>query len=204
MGRDAGAGRPVPTPSQPGDRDGDCRSGPRCALAGSVAIMADRVRCGRALETARSRRPGQRPPGRPRPPRGAHRPLDRGVARPLARLPRPRARDGHGHPVRPCPDRVPRGGGVQDRAGRADRRHDRRRPLPRRARARASTTSASRSRTSPRRSCTSRSTGSSSSTRPRARGAEGPVAFLHPRSCHGVLVELIEAPGGPSWASLGY
>jgi methylmalonyl-CoA epimerase len=35
------------------------------------------------------------------------------------------------------------------------------------------------------------------------RGAEGPVAFLHPRACHGVLVELIEAPGGPSWASLG-
>ncbi len=36
------------------------------------------------------------------------------------------------------------------------------------------------------------------------KGAEGPVAFLHPRSCHGVLVELIEAPGGPAWASLGY
>lgn len=36
------------------------------------------------------------------------------------------------------------------------------------------------------------------------RGAEGPVAFLHPRSCHGVLVELIEAPGGPSWKTLGY
>ena len=36
------------------------------------------------------------------------------------------------------------------------------------------------------------------------RGAEGPVAFLHPRSCHGVLVELIERPGGPSWAALGY
>ena len=36
------------------------------------------------------------------------------------------------------------------------------------------------------------------------KGAEGPVAFLHPRSCHGVLVELIEAPGGPSWASLGF
>ena len=36
------------------------------------------------------------------------------------------------------------------------------------------------------------------------RGAEGPVAFLHPRSCHGVLVELIEAPGGPAWSSLGY
>ena len=35
-------------------------------------------------------------------------------------------------------------------------------------------------------------------------GAEGPVAFLHPRSCHGVLVELIEAPGGPAWTSLGY
>jgi methylmalonyl-CoA/ethylmalonyl-CoA epimerase len=36
------------------------------------------------------------------------------------------------------------------------------------------------------------------------RGAEGPVAFLHPRSCHGVLVELIEAPGGPSWTTLGF
>ena len=36
------------------------------------------------------------------------------------------------------------------------------------------------------------------------RGAEGPVAFLHPRSCHGVLVELIEAPGGPAWRALGY
>ena len=36
------------------------------------------------------------------------------------------------------------------------------------------------------------------------RGAEGPVAFLHPRSCHGVLVELIEAPGGPAWRGLGY
>jgi methylmalonyl-CoA epimerase len=35
------------------------------------------------------------------------------------------------------------------------------------------------------------------------RGAEGPVAFLHPRSCHGVLVELIEAPGGPAWKALG-
>ena len=35
-------------------------------------------------------------------------------------------------------------------------------------------------------------------------GAEGPVAFLHPRSCHGVLVELIEAPRGPAWAALGY
>ncbi len=40
-------------------------------------------------------------------------------------------------------------------------------------------------------------------TAPR-RGAEGPVAFLHPRSCHGVLVELIEARGGPAWRSLGY
>jgi len=40
-------------------------------------------------------------------------------------------------------------------------------------------------------------------TAPR-RGAEGPVAFIHPRSCHGVLVELIEAPGGPSWVSLGF
>ena len=40
-------------------------------------------------------------------------------------------------------------------------------------------------------------------TSPR-KGAEGPVAFLHPRSCHGVLVELIEAPGGPAWTALGY
>ncbi len=36
------------------------------------------------------------------------------------------------------------------------------------------------------------------------RGAEGPVAFIHPHSCHGVLVELIEAVGGPAWARLGY
>ncbi len=35
------------------------------------------------------------------------------------------------------------------------------------------------------------------------RGAEGPVAFLHPRSTQGVLVELIEARGGPAWALLG-
>ena len=40
-------------------------------------------------------------------------------------------------------------------------------------------------------------------TAPR-RGAEGPVAFLHPRSCHGVLVELIEEPGGPAWSALGF
>jgi methylmalonyl-CoA/ethylmalonyl-CoA epimerase len=40
-------------------------------------------------------------------------------------------------------------------------------------------------------------------TAPR-KGAEGPVAFLHPRSCHGVLVELIEAPGGPAWGALRY
>jgi methylmalonyl-CoA epimerase len=40
-------------------------------------------------------------------------------------------------------------------------------------------------------------------TAPR-KGAEGPVAFLHPRSSHGVLVELIEAPGGPAWGALGY
>ena len=35
-------------------------------------------------------------------------------------------------------------------------------------------------------------------------GVEGPVAFLHPTSCHGILVELIEAPGGPAWKRLGY
>ena len=40
-------------------------------------------------------------------------------------------------------------------------------------------------------------------TAPR-RGAEGPVAFIHPRSGHGVLVELIEAPGGPAWGALGF
>ncbi len=36
------------------------------------------------------------------------------------------------------------------------------------------------------------------------KGGEGPVAFIHPKSCHGVLVEFIEAPGGPAWARLGY
>ena len=36
------------------------------------------------------------------------------------------------------------------------------------------------------------------------KGGEGPVAFVHPKSCHGVLVELIEAPGGPAWSRLGY
>jgi methylmalonyl-CoA epimerase len=40
-------------------------------------------------------------------------------------------------------------------------------------------------------------------TAPR-KGAEGPVAFIHPRSCGGVLVELIEAPGGPAWRTLGF
>jgi methylmalonyl-CoA epimerase len=40
-------------------------------------------------------------------------------------------------------------------------------------------------------------------TSPR-RGAEGPVAFIHPRSGHGVLVELIEARGGPAWSALGF
>src|SRR5690349_2958434 len=37
-----------------------------------------------------------------------------------------------------------------------------------------------------------------------SRGVEGSVAFRYPRSCHGVLVELIEAPGGPAWSSLGF
>ena len=36
------------------------------------------------------------------------------------------------------------------------------------------------------------------------KGGEGPVAFIHPKSCHGVLIELIEAPGGPAWAKLQY
>ncbi len=38
-------------------------------------------------------------------------------------------------------------------------------------------------------------------TKPRM-GADGPVAFVHPKSCHGVLVELVEAEGGPAWATL--
>jgi len=37
---------------------------------------------------------------------------------------------------------------------------------------------------------------------PRA-GADGPVAFIHPRSAHGVLVELVEAEGGPAWSTVG-
>ena len=36
------------------------------------------------------------------------------------------------------------------------------------------------------------------------KGADGPVAFVHPKSCHGVLIELIEAPDGPAWAKLEY
>ncbi len=36
------------------------------------------------------------------------------------------------------------------------------------------------------------------------KGAEGPVAFIHPRACNGMLVELIEAEGGPAWEALGY
>ena len=93
---------------------------------------------------------------------------------------------------------------VEDRARRADRRHDRRRPLPREQGRGLPPRLLRGRRTSPRRCSASRSTASSSSTRAPRRGAEGPVAFLHPRSCHGVLVELIEAPGGPAWASLGY
>ena len=65
------------------------------------------------------------------PPRRAHRQLHRGRARAVARHARPGARDDHGHPAGPGPDRLPRGRGVQGRARRADRRHDRRRPLPR-------------------------------------------------------------------------
>ncbi len=35
-------------------------------------------------------------------------------------------------------------------------------------------------------------------------GAEGPVGFIHPRASNGLLVELIEAPGGPAWQALGF
>jgi methylmalonyl-CoA/ethylmalonyl-CoA epimerase len=38
--------------------------------------------------------------------------------------------------------------------------------------------------------------------RPR-RGALGPVAFIHPHSSNGVLVELIEVAGGPAWLDFG-
>jgi methylmalonyl-CoA/ethylmalonyl-CoA epimerase len=38
-------------------------------------------------------------------------------------------------------------------------------------------------------------------TEPRM-GADGPVAFLHPKSCHGVLIEFVEAHGGPAWTKL--
>ena len=96
------------------------------------------------------------------------------------------------------------GRGVQGGAGRADRRHHGRRAVPRARRARGSTTSASRSRTSSETLTRLELDGLELiDTAPR-KGAEGPVAFIHPRSCHGVLVELIEAPGGPSWAALGY
>ena len=37
-----------------------------------------------------------------------------------------------------------------------------------------------------------------------ARGRRARSRSSIPRSCHGVLVELIEAPGGPAWAALGY
>jgi methylmalonyl-CoA/ethylmalonyl-CoA epimerase len=36
------------------------------------------------------------------------------------------------------------------------------------------------------------------------KGAEGPVAFIHPKACNGVLVELIEVTGGPAWDALKY
>ena len=85
----------------------------------------------------------------------------------------------------------------------ADRRHDRRRAVPRVARARGSTTSASRSRTSPSRSCASRSTASSSSTRHRDAAPRARSRSSTPGAATASLVELIEAPGGPAWEALG-
>ena len=40
-------------------------------------------------------------------------------------------------------------------------------------------------------------------TAPR-RGRRGTGGVHPPAACHGVLVELIEAPGGPAWRTLGY
>ena len=196
VGRDADARRPVPAGAQAreGRRERDADDD---GAGGSVESTTDGVRCARC----RPRPPVSRLPDHVRRIGQVHHvalivPLDRG------------RRSGCGATAlgleletvmdiagRPRPDRVPRGRGVEDRARRADRRHDRRRALPRRTRARASTTSASRSRTSPRRSCGSRSTASSCIDSAPRRGAEGPVAFLHPRSCHGVLVELDRGAG---------
>ena len=106
---------------------------------------------------------------------------------------------------RPGHDRVPAGRGVEGRAGRC-------RPTTRPA-WRASSANKGEGFhhvcfevDEPRRDAhppRARRAGARSTAVPR-KGAEGPVAFLHPRSCHGVLVELIEAPGGPAWAALGY
>ena len=100
----------------------------------------------------------------------------------------------------PGPHRVPGGRRVEGRARPADRRHDRRRPLPGQQGGGLPPRLLRGRRTWPRplTRLDDRRAGADRHAR-RGAGAEGPVAFIHPRSCHGVLVELIEAPGGPAW-----
>ena len=116
---------------------------------------------------AGARCPAGHPPHRPDPPRRRRRPVPRGGARAVARHARPRARDDHGHRLRPGADRVPRGRRIRrsSSCSRPTTRPESRGSWP--PRARASTTSASRSAISRRRSSASSSTGSSSSTRRR-------------------------------------
>ena len=142
------------------------------------------------------RRPGQGPPRRGRRPRRR-----RGARASGATCSACRWSSSCPIEQRPGHDRVPAGRRVQGRARPADRRHDRRRALPR-EQGRGLPPRLLRGRRPQRRADAARAR-RHRAHRPRSprKGAEGPVAFLHPRSCHGVLVELIEAPGGPAWAA---
>ena len=127
--------------------DGTGRDGPVADLrATSYARRHEPIRRRPRPAAARD------PPARPHPPRRGRRPRPRGVARRSTAT----SSGCELETILPIPtdrvtDRVPADRRVEDRARRADRRHDRGRPLPRRRRGRASTTSASRSPTSPRR-----------------------------------------------------
>ena len=160
VGRHAQPRRPVPAAAQALHRGRDADSDDDRAL-GASSGMADRVRCAHAAR----RLPHGLPSTIRRLGKVHHVALIvrsiEDVARPLARRARPRARDRQGHPVRPGPDRVPRGGRVEDRARRADRRHDRRRPLPREQGRGLPPRLLRGRRTSPRRCSASRSTASS-------------------------------------------
>ena len=140
----------------------------------------------------------------PGPPRGRRRARHRGRPGLLPGHARPARRARPAHRLGQGRHRLPDRRGVEDRARRSP-------PTPAPAwraswsrRGRASTTSASRPPTWTPPSPTWRPRGVEVIDAQARRGAEGPVAFLHPRSCHGVLVELIEAPGGPAWSRLGY